>query len=407
MSQTAAGQSTPGPAHRHGHHGAGVHTHTHGGHTHSHLAGEFIVPDGPAVPLHVRGVLLPEGEPVEWWIDRGVIGTDPVPGAQTVSTSGWILPGLVDAHAHIGLDAEGPVDVATAESQAVAERDAGVLLVRDAGSPSDTRWMDDRDDLPRVIRAGQHIARPKRYLRNYADEVEPENLVAAVERQIRAGDGWVKLVGDWIDRALGDLAPLWDPQDARAAIERAHELGARVTAHCFGEQSAAELVAAGIDGIEHGTGLTEPVIEQMAQRQVALVPTLVNLENFESIAASGEQKYPTYARHMRALYARRLEVFGSAREAGVPIYAGTDAGGVMPHGLIGDEITRLGAIGGAEFALGAASWRARDWLGRPGLVSGASADLVIYDHDPREDLRVTRHPKAVILRGRVVTLATH
>ena len=60
-----------------------------------------------------------------------------------------------------------------AEQHALADRAAGALLLRDAGSPADTRWMDHRTDLPEIIRAGRHIARPKRYLRNYGDEVEP------------------------------------------------------------------------------------------------------------------------------------------------------------------------------------------------------------------------------------------
>ncbi|MBW4960156.1 amidohydrolase, partial [Klebsiella pneumoniae] len=119
------------------------------------------------------------------------------------------------------------------------------LLIRDAGSPSDTHWIDARDDLPRMIRAGRHIARPKRYIRNYAAEVDPNDLVAEVERQAVAGDGWVKLVGDWIDRSIGDLAPLWPTDVARVAITRAHELGAKVTAHCFSEEAPAQLVAAG------------------------------------------------------------------------------------------------------------------------------------------------------------------
>ena len=108
-----------------------------------------------------------------------------------------------------------PADVA--EQHALTERAAGALLLRDAGSPADTRWMDERDDLPRIVRAGRHIARPKRYLRNYADEVEPDDLVAAVERQAARGDGWVKLVGDWIDREVGDLTPLWPAETAAAA----------------------------------------------------------------------------------------------------------------------------------------------------------------------------------------------
>src|SRR5699024_10484073 len=112
----------------------------------------------------------------------------------------------------------------------------GVLLVRDCGVPVDTRDLDTVRGLPRIIRAGQHLARPKRYLRELGLALDdPESLPEAVEEQARAGDGWVKLVGDWIDRSVGDLAPLWDPAVLADAIARAHALGARVTAHVFGE----------------------------------------------------------------------------------------------------------------------------------------------------------------------------
>ena len=55
----------------------------------------------------------------------------------------------------------------------------------------------------------------------------------------------------------------------------------------------------------------------------------------------------------------------------------------------------------AEYALGAGSWRARDWLGRPAqLIEGVPADLVVFDADPRLDLGVLRTPRLVVLRGR-------
>jgi imidazolonepropionase-like amidohydrolase len=353
--------------------------------------------------LHLQGIVLPEGQHRDLWVVDGLIRTEPVANADTLTTAGWIMPGLVDAHCHVGLDANGAVPKDEAEEQALTDRSAGALLLRDAGSPSDTRWIDDRPDLPKIIRAGRHIARPKRYLRNYGDEVEPDQLVEAVERQVAAGDGWVKLVGDWIDREVGDLAPLWPQTAAAAAITRAHQLGARVTAHVFGEQALGELLDAGIDGIEHGTGLSDDTIAVMAQRQVALVPTLVQLENFEAYAAAGEQKFPSYAKHMRALYASRLDVFAAAHDAGVPIYAGTDAGGFLPHGLIGREMALLGQISSAEHALGAGSWRARAWLGRPaGLGDGDPADLVVFDSDPRLDLGVLTDPRRIILRGQLV-----
>jgi imidazolonepropionase-like amidohydrolase len=353
--------------------------------------------------LHLAGVVLPEGEYRDIWVIDGVIRTEPVAGAQTVATDVWLMPGLVDAHCHVGLERHGAVPDDRAEQHALADRAAGGLLLRDAGSPADTRWMDHRADLPKIIRAGRHIARPKRYLRNYGEEVEPDELVAEVERQAARGDGWVKLVGDWIDRDIGDLTPLWPIDVAEAAITRAHELGCRVTAHVFGEQAVSELVAAGIDGIEHGTGIDDATIVLMAEHQVALVPTMIQLDSFEMYAQSGEDKYPTYARHMRALYATRLERFAKALDAGVPIYAGTDAGGFLPHGLVGKEIASLAQFSSADYALGAGSWRARAWLGHPSrLHEGVPGDLVVFDTDPRVDLAVLSAPRHVILRGALV-----
>ena len=318
--------------------------------------------------------------------------------------SGWIVPGLVDAHCHVGLDAHGGVDEATTEAQAVADRDAGALLLRDCGSPVDTSWIHDRDDLPRLIRAGRHIARTRRYIRNYAHEVEPEDLTAYVVKEAERGDGWVKLVGDWISRDAGDLAPSFPPEAFAAAIEAAHEHGARVTAHCFGETVLPTLIEAGIDCIEHGTGLTTDLIDTMVARGTALVPTVVQLNNFPDYAAAGEERFPAYAATMRDLYAHRRETIMSAYEAGVPIYAGTDAGGVLPHGGIAGEVRELAAYGFApEDALGAASWRAREWLGwNATLEEGAPADFVVLDRNPLEDLSVLESPARVVLRGRGV-----
>jgi hypothetical protein len=205
-----------------------------------------------AEPFRVRGVVLPEGEHRELAVVGGRISEEPAPGAPLVA-EGWILPGLVDAHCHVGLDEHGPVAEDVQEEQALADRDAGTLLIRDAGSAADTRWIDDRDDLPVMIRAGRHLARTKRYIRNYGHEIEPEQLPEYVAHEARRSDGWVKLVGDWIDRDVGDLAPCWPRRALDAAIETAHALGARVTAHVFGEDALPDLLGAGIDCIEHGT----------------------------------------------------------------------------------------------------------------------------------------------------------
>ena len=358
------------------------------------------------MPLHVRGRGLPDEHPVEWWIVDGTLSAEPVAGADTVfgadGAGGWILPGLVDAHCHVGIGADGPVDLPEAIEQAETERDVGALLLRDCGSPIDTRSLDDHDDLPRIIRAGRHLARPKRYSRGLPIDVEDESqLPAAVEEQARRGDGWVKLVGDWIDRDVGDLAPLWSDHVLAEAIAAAHALGARVTAHVFGEDALPGLVKAGIDCIEHGTGISDDVINLMTEHGTALVPTLINIDNFPGIADDA-RKYPVYAARMRDLYSTSRQRVAAAREAGVPIYAGTDAGSMVAHGRIAHEVDALKGIGmTATDALGAACWDARQWLGRSALEHGASADLICFADDPRAGAAVLNRPDVVILRGRV------
>ncbi|WP_327119894.1 amidohydrolase family protein [Streptomyces sp. NBC_01341] len=355
--------------------------------------------------LRIKGRVLVGPDEVRdglWAVDGRVTYERPPGADDAVTLTGWALPGLVDAHCHVGLDHRGPVDAATSEKQALADREAGTLLIRDAGSPSDTRWVDEREDLPKIIRAGRHIARTRRYIRNYAHEIEPGDLVAYVAREARRGDGWVKLVGDWIDRDAGDLTACWPRGEVEAAIAEAHRLGARVTAHCFAEAALRDLVEAGIDCIEHATGLTEDTVPLFAERGVAIVPTLVNIATFPDLAAGGEARFPRWSAHMRRLHASRYDTVRAAYDAGIPVFAGTDAGGSLAHGLIAEEVAELVKAGIPPVdALSATAWGARRWLGRPVLEEGAPADLVLYDEDPRKDVRVLSAPRRVVLNGRV------
>jgi imidazolonepropionase-like amidohydrolase len=353
--------------------------------------------------LRFDGVLLPEGGSTTLYVVGGRITYEPQPGAERAA-GGWIVPGLVDAHCHIGLGMQGAVDEATTERQAIEDRDGGALLLRDCGSSADTRWVQARDDLPHLIRAGRHIARTARYMRNYADEVEPATLAETVTRQAGEGDGWVKLVGDWIDRGTGDLAPSFDDAAFKEAIDAAHAAGAKVTAHCFGGDVLPGLIAAGIDCIEHGTGLTSELVSVMAAQGTALVPTVAQLDLFPELAAAGQAKFPAYASTMEDLYARRRDTIMSAFEAGVALYAGSDGAGAQRHGVLHEEVVKMAGLGlPNDYALGAASWRAREWLGfNPTLGEGDPADFVVYDADPIADLTVLARPARVVLRGKVV-----
>ncbi|MGC5050625.1 amidohydrolase family protein [Micromonospora sp. DT48] len=353
--------------------------------------------------LHVRGVLLPDDEVRDLWLVGDRITFDPVPGAETIADRGFILPGLVDAHCHIGIARGGAPITSLDQARALAriDRDAGVLAIRDAGSPFPYPELDDESDLPRLIRAGRHVAPPRRYLRDIGVEVGAAEVAATVAEQAAAGNGWVKLVGDWIDRGVGDLAPAWDADTMTAAVAAAHAAGVRAAVHTFSESAVEIMVRAGVDSVEHGTGLSLDVIDLMARQGTALIPTMINIRTFGNIADQARGKFPGYADHMLALRDRFPEVVRSAYEAGVPIFVGTDAGGGIDHGLAVEEMLLLHEQAGMSTldVLAAASWRAREWLGLPGLVEGALADLTIYPEDPRRDLNALRTPTHLILRG--------
>jgi imidazolonepropionase-like amidohydrolase len=358
--------------------------------------------------LAVRAVILPDGEQREFFVLDGRITFDRPTrlDIETFASGGFALPGLVDAHCHVGLAAAGGVSLDVSREQAITDRDAGALLLRDAGVPHAHYELDGAADLPRIVHAGSHLARTRRYIRNYAIEIEPAQLADYAEAQAGRPGGhgrpWVKIVGDWIDREVGDITPCWPADVLRDAVARAHAAGARVATHVFGEEALPDLIAAGVDSIEHGTGIDAAVLDAVAAAGIAVVPTLVMVAEFDKFADQAT-KYPAYADRMRRLKRSAATRLANARDAGVPIYVGTDAGGHLPHGLVVDEMLALHAAGLSNVdVLAAGSWKARDWLGLPGLVEGAPADFVLYDDDPRLDLTELRRPQHIVVRGTVV-----
>src|SRR3954451_6015168 len=95
--------------------------------------------------LHVRGVLLPEDEVRDLWLVGDRVTLEPVAGAETISDGGFVVPGLVRAHGPLGTaPAAKPIaSVDEARDRAATDRDAGVLALRDAGSPYPYPELDD------------------------------------------------------------------------------------------------------------------------------------------------------------------------------------------------------------------------------------------------------------------------
>jgi imidazolonepropionase-like amidohydrolase len=153
-----------------------------------------------------------------------------------------------------------------------------------------------------------------------------------------------------------------------------------------------------VDSLEHGMGLDPELLPRMAEQGTALTPTLSVIT--ASLARISDE--PDSPR--RQWYVSGASVHGrltaAAAEAGVTVLAGTDS---RRHGGIAQEIRALADAGVSPHdAIAAASWAARSYLGLPGLVDGAPADVVVFDADPRVDLGQLDKPRAVIIRGRLL-----
>jgi imidazolonepropionase-like amidohydrolase len=354
--------------------------------------------------LHLRGVVLPDGvERDVFVVDGHFTFTEPA-DAETVFRSGWLIPGLVDAHAHLALYSPA-ADDATADERvrasAAAQLEAGVLLVREPGSPNhNSIGLGPEHGVPRVITAGRFIAPPGRYIPGLSRSATSAELPDAAEEEARQSGAWVKVVGDFFD-ADGMLTANYDVDVLTATVRRVHDAGARLAVHATSRAGLDFAVEAGVDSVEHGVGITDAHLEAMAGR-TAFVPTMSifphlidAIRSMGASAAQVELSVPEIERHP--------DMVRRAAEAGVQVLAGTDAG-LLPHGLVADEVRRLFAAGlPAEQALGAASWTARSFLGLPGIEEAAPADLIGFPEDPRANADRLPAPTLRVLDGRLVT----
>jgi hypothetical protein len=280
---------------------------------------------------------------------------------------------------------------------------AGVLAIREPGGPDDvSTGIGPGEGLPRVITAGRLLAPPGRFFPGLAREVEAADLPAAAAAEARRSGGWAKVIGDWV-APDGHIRRNYPAATLAEAARRVHARGGRLAIHATVPETISDAIAAGFDSIEHGIGLTDEHIAAMAARATALVPTMTILPNLPAVV-TGLGLTPAAAATTLAAADRHPTMVGRAAASGVLVLAGTDAG-MVPHGLIREEIARLvGAEITPTAALAAGSWTARRYLGLPGLGEGAPADLVAYADDPRRDPAVLERPALCLLEGQVVRL---
>ena len=345
----------------------------------------------------VRASLLPDGDLADAGItERGQWTLRPAAGAEELPGR-FVLPGLVDAHCHlsVGLTENGPVALEP-EAAAASLRNAhaaGITAIRDTGSPGSlTLRLLATDEGAGLQACGRFLAPEGRYYPGLHVPVPPEQLVSAALAEVRAGAAWIKVIADFPFLSPGEQSPVPEPtyplDDIRRLVEAVHGAGARVAAHST-TGYVAELIAAGIDSVEHGTALDEAGIESLAARGGAWTPTLC--------ATTGSRDTDPPARQKAGLELReRLRyLLPKAAECGLTIMTGTDVVGSIPR-----EVALLAELGlPPRAALAAASTSARQFLGFTSLREGEPADLVTYASDPRDDPGVLGQPAAIFVAG--------
>jgi imidazolonepropionase-like amidohydrolase len=344
---------------------------------------------------HVRGVVLPAGTEHDLYAVAGRLTFTPVEGATTLATDVYLLPGLVDMHAHLALASPAGDQVPLAErvrASAQVHLDAGVLALREPGSSDHTSvGLGPAKGLPRVSTAGRFLAPPGRYFPGLAREVPDGELPLAALEELQVSGDWVKLIGDspipgpGITRTFGEAA-------VAAAVLNVHDAGGRVAVHCALPEVIAGALQAGVDTLEHATFLQPDQVPALAASGAAWVPTCTINEGVKAMLPQP----------MAQAVDRQAVAICAAEEAGVPVLAGTD-GGLGPHGRVRGEMELLAEAGlPPTAALAAGSWAARPLLRLPGLEEGAPADLTAYAHDPRAGLDALADPVVVLLDGRLV-----
>jgi imidazolonepropionase-like amidohydrolase len=347
----------------------------------------------------LRGVVLPDGEERELFVDGDRISFHSVPGAVTIVDDGWLVPGLVDVHTHMGSGQPAePLDEGLLRRHAEAHRDAGVTLLRSPGASGFyPPWLAADPTLPRVQSAGPWLAAEGGFFEGAGRQLPPEDLPMAAEEHARR-TGWCKVILDWSRdvRGVRRYEPTVPADVLGELVDRVHAVGGRVAAHSQHPEGGTAAVAARVDSLEHGMHLPLELLDHMSASGTALVPTLMA---FEQVAPDRDLWQPS-GRFLKEGTDRHPALIRAAADAGVTILAGTDT---PPFGNVAAEVAALVAAGVSPLAaVGAASWTSRAFLGLPSIEEGAPADLVAFDADPLSDPAVLARPARIILRGRVV-----
>ncbi len=392
-------------------------------------AGRLI--DGKSDTVLTNVMILVEGDRI---VSVTPGGTAPA-GVEVIDLSkSTVLPGLVDAHTHVLL--QGDVTAADYDKQILKESIPyrAILAARNAQIALSHGFTTIRDletegamyadvDVKNAINNGEipgpHMQVATRAMTptgmygplgyswelkipqgvQYVDGVE--ECRKAVREQVMYGADLIKYYSDHgyfygPDGVLHSHVNFSD-EEAKAIVDETHRLGKKVAAHAIGSDGIAAALKAGVDTIEHGDGLTEPLIDEMVRRGTYWVPTIsVGIYVSQGRAGNWPKMIET-----------EKKAFQLALKKNVKIVMGTDAGGFdwrdlneakefeyyVQYGMTPMQAIRTGTSSAAEL-LG--------WSDKMGTVeAGKWADLVAVDGDPLADITELQRVKFVMKGGAV------
>ena len=355
------------------------------------------------------------------------------PNTTTIDLPGaTLMPGLIDAHSHVLLHPYNETswnDQVSQETLALrtaratvalkATIEAGFTTIRDLGTEGagyadvGLRQAVSQNIIvgPRMVVATRAIVAtgtygPKGYPAEWdapqgAEEADGNALIRVVRDQAGKGADWIKIYGDYRAGPRGETVPTFSQEEMNLIVSTAKSIGRPVAVHASTPEGMRRAILAGAETIEHGDGGTPDVFKLMAERNVALCPTLA--------AGDATTQYGGWKKGVDpepANIRRKRETFKMALDAGVTIASGSDVG-VFAHGDNARELELMVAYGmkpidaiRSATSVDAKVLHLETLIGR--VSSNLIANLIAVDGDPTADIKALRKIKLVMKAGQRV-----